>query len=183
MQSQCHVGLVSDRRKMAGDFPCKSRLYGILFRGKKLGNYSKKYPAPEGYMWVSAARKKDICWDIMRSWYIAQDTERYNKLKEAFQSGNLPDGYYGEIRANGIFCYGECAYANGETLDEYLARVGTPKSWKFPIGVSDIVDADEWLSKNDISIGKESGIWHDQIDTYIDDLDGEDVLVSVDYHI
>lgn len=72
---------------------------------------------------------------------------------------------------------------NGETLDEYLARVGTPKSWKFPIGVSDIVDADEWLSKNDISIGKESGIWHDQIDTYIDDLDGEDVLVSVDYHI
>lgn len=153
------------------------------FGERSWGNYSKKYPAPEGYMWVSAARKKDICWDIMRSWYIAQDTERYNKLKEAFQSGNLPDGYYGEIRANGIFCYGECAYANGETLDEYLARVGTPKSWKFPIGVSDIVDADEWLSKNDISIGKESGIWHDQIDTYIDDLDGEDVLVSVDYHI
>ena len=73
--------------------------------------------------------------------------------------------------------------ANGETLDEYLARVGTPKSWKFPIGVSDIVDADEWLSKNDISIGKESSNWHEQIDTYIDDLDGEDVLVSVDYHM
>ena len=78
---------------------------------------------------------------------------------------------------------GECAYANGETLDEYHARIGIPKSWKYPIGVSDIVDADEWLSKNDISIGKESGIWHDQIDTYIDDLDGEDVLVSVDYHM
>lgn len=93
------------------------------------------------------SKKKDICWDIMRSWYIAQDTERYNKLKEAFQSGNLPDGYYGEIRANGIFCYGECAYANGETLDEYHARIGIPKSWKYPIGVSDIVDADEWLSK------------------------------------
>lgn len=153
------------------------------FGERSWGNYSKKYPAPEGYMWVSAARKKDICWDIMRSWYIAQDTERYNKLKEAFQSGNLPNGYYGEIRANGIFCYGECTYANGETLDEYLARVGIPKSWKYPIGVSDIVDADDWLSKNDISIGKESGSWHEQIDTYIDDLDGEDVLVSVDYHI
>ena len=47
----------------------------------------------------------------------------------------------------------------------------------------DIVDADEWLSKNDISIGKESSNWHEQIDTYIDDLDGEDVLVSVDYHM
>ena len=57
------------------------------------------------------------------------------------------------------------------------------ESWKYPIGVSDIVDADEWLSKNDISIGKESSNWHEQIDTYIDDLDGEDVLVSVDYHM
>lgn len=73
--------------------------------------------------------------------------------------------------------------AADETLDEYLARVGIPKSWKYPIGVSDIVDADEWLSKNDINIGKESNSWHEQIDTYIDDLDGEDVLVSVDYHI
>lgn len=132
---------------------------------------------------LSYAQIRKLDSDFGRTQRQRNVTERYNKLKEAFQSGNLPDGYYGEIRANGIFCYGECAYANGETLDEYLARVGTPKSWKFPIGVSDIVDADEWLSKNDISIGKESGIWHDQIDTYIDDLDGEDVLVSVDYHI
>ena len=29
----------------------------------------------------------------------------------------------------------------------------------------------------------ESSNWHEQIDTYIDDLDGEDVLVSVDYHM
>lgn len=183
----CNPNAMWDWYQIGGRWPVtflvKADCTEYSFGERSWGNYSKKYPAPEGYMWVSAARKKDICWDIMRSWYIAQDTERYNKLKEAFQSGNLPDGYYGEIRANGIFCYGECAYANGETLDEYLARVGTPKSWKFPIGVSDIVDADEWLSKNDISIGKESGIWHDQIDTYIDDLDGEDVLVSVDYHI
>ena len=119
----------------------------------------------------------------MQSWYAVHDTERYNKLKKAFQCGKLPDGYYGKIQENGIFYCGECTYAANETLDEYLARVGIPKSWKYPIGVSDIVDADEWLSKNDISIGKESSNWHEQIDTYIDDLDGEDVLVSVDYHI
>ena len=153
------------------------------FGERSWGNYSIKYPAPEGYMWVSAARKKDICWDVMKNWYTARDTERYNKLKEAFQTGKLPDGYYGKIQENGIFYCGECAYAADETLDEYLARVGMPKSWKYPIGVTDIVDADEWLSKNDISIGKESSSWHEQIDTYIDDLDGEDVLVSVDYHM
>lgn len=73
------------------------------FGERSWGNYSKKYPAPEGYMWVSAARKKDICWDIMRSWYIAQDTERYTKLKEAFQCGKLPDEFHGELRENGFF--------------------------------------------------------------------------------
>ena len=183
----CNPNAMWDWYQIGGRWPVtflvKADCTEYSFGERSWGNYSKKYPAPEGYMWVSAARKKDICWDVMQNWYIVQDTERYNKLKKAFQCGKLPDGFYGEFREDGIFCYGECAFANGETLDEYLARIGIPKSWKYPIGVSDIVDADEWLSKNDISIGKESGIWHDQIDTYIDDLDGEDVLVSVDYHI
>ena len=183
----CNPNAMWDWYQIGGRWPVtflvKSDCTEYSFGERSWGNYSKKYPAPEGYMWVSAARKKDICWDIMRSWYIAQDTERYTKLKEAFQCGKLPDEFHGEFRENGFFCCGKCAYAVGETLDEYLARVGTPKSWKFPIGVTDIVDADEWLSKNDISIGKESSNWHEQIDTYIDDLDGEDVLVSVDYHM
>ena len=183
----CNPNAMWDRYQIGGRWPVtflvKADCTEYSFGERSWGNYSKKYPAPEGYMWVSAARKKDICWDIMRSWYIAQDTERYTKLKEAFQCGKLPDEFHGEFRENGFFCCGKCAYAAGETLDEYLARIGIPKSWKYPIGVSDIVDADEWLSKNDISIGKESSNWHEQIDTYIDDLDGEDVLVSVDYHM
>lgn len=183
----CNPNAMWDWYQIGGRWPVtflvKADCTEYSFGERSWGNYSKKYPAPEGYMWVSAARKKDICWDIMRSWYIAQDTERYTKLKEAFQCGKLPDEFHGEFRENGFFCCGKCAYAAGETLDEYLARIGIPKSWKYPIGVSDIVDADEWLSKNDISIGKESSNWHEQIDTYIDDLDGEDVLVSVDYHM
>ena len=183
----CNPNAMWDWYQIGGRWPVtflvKADCTEYSFGERSWGNYSKKYPAPEGYMWVSAARKKDICWDVMKNWYTARDTERYNKLKEAFQTGKLPDGYYGKIQENGIFYCGECAYAADETLDEYLARVGMPKSWKYPIGVSDIVDADDWLSKNDISIGKESSNWHEQIDTYIDDLDGEDVLVSVDYHM
>lgn len=49
------------------------------------------------------SKKKDICWDVMRSWYIAQDTERYTKLKEAFQCGKLPDEFHGEFLENGFF--------------------------------------------------------------------------------
>ena len=183
----CNPNAMWDWYQIGGRWPVtflvKADCTEYSFGERSWGNYSKKYPAPEGYMWVSAARKKDICWDVMQNWYTVQDTERYNKFKEAFQTGKLPDGYYGKIQENGIFYCGECTYAADETLDEYLARVGIPKSWKYPIGVSDIVDADEWLSKNDINIGKESNSWHEQIDTYIDDLDGEDVLVSVDYHI
>lgn len=183
----CNPNAMWDWYQIGGRWPVsflvKTDCTEYSFGERSWGNYSKKYPAPEGYMWVSAARKKDICWDVMQNWYTVQDTERYNKFKEAFQTGKLPDGYYGKIQENGIFYCGECTYAADETLDEYLARVGIPKSWKYPIGVSDIVDADEWLSKNDINIGKESNSWHEQIDTYIDDLDGEDVLVSVDYHI
>ncbi len=183
----CNPNAMWDWYQIGGRWPVtflvKTDCTEYSFGERSWGNYSKKYPAPEGYMWVSAARKKDICWDVMQNWYAVQDTERYNKFKEAFQTGKLPDGYYGKIQENGIFYCGECTYAADETLDEYLARIGIPKSWKYPIGVSDIVDADEWLSKNDISIGKESSNWHEQIDTYIDDLDGEDVLVSIDYHI
>lgn len=49
------------------------------------------------------SEEKDICWDVMQNWYTVQDTERYNKFKEAFQTGKLPDGYYGKIQENGIF--------------------------------------------------------------------------------
>ena len=33
--------------------------------------------APEGYMWVCAARKKDIEWDVMREWKKQFQTDRY----------------------------------------------------------------------------------------------------------
>lgn len=182
----CNPNAMWDWYQIGGRWPVtflvKADCTEYSFGERSWGNYSKKYPAPEGYMCVSAARKKDICWDVMRSWYIAQDTERYNKLKEAFRSGKLPDGYYAEIRKNGIFGYGKCLYVAGETLKKYLARVGMPKSWKYTIDVTDIVDTDKWISEFDISAGKESRRWHKQIDSYIDDLDGEVVLVSVDYH-
>ena len=182
----CNPNAMWDWYQIGGRWPVtflvKADCTEYSFGERSWGNYSKKYPAPEGYMCVSAARKKDICWDVMRSWYIAQDTERYNKLKEAFRSGKLPDGYYAEIRKNGIFGYGKCLYVAGETLKKYLPRVGMPKSWKYTIDVTDIVDTDKWISEFDISAGKESRRWHKQIDSYIDDLDGEVVLVSVDYH-
>lgn len=183
----CNPNAMWDWYQIGGRWPVtflvKADCTEYSFGERSWGNYSIKYPAPEGYMWVSAARKKDICWDVMRNWYIAQATEQYNKLKEAFQDGRLPDRHYGEIRENGIFCYGNCAYAANETLEEYLAREGTPETWRYPISISDIVDEDDWFSKSDITIGKEDGNWHEHIDAYIDDLDSDAVLVSVDYHM
>lgn len=40
-----------------------------------------------------------------------------------------------------------------------------------------------WRSRDDISIGKESSDWSEEIDEYIDALSEDTVLACVDYHI
>lgn len=126
----CNPNAMWDWYQIGGRWPVtflvKADCTEYSFGERSWGNYSKKYPAPEGYMWVSAARKKDICWDVMRSWYIAQDTERYTKLKEAFQCGKLPDEFHGEFRENGFFCCGKCAY---EQIEPHK-KAQSNKWWK-----------------------------------------------------
>lgn len=152
------------------------------------GNVDYKPDAPEGYIWVTAARKKDICWDVMRGWITKKMTARFYRLEKMFAEGQLEDGYVGHIAEDGIICWGDYEYRKGESLEENLERCAIPKAWKYPFGVHDIVDADDWLAKDDCYLDAESGKyvpvdWRMQIDEYIDDLDEDSVLVGVDYHI
>lgn len=80
---------------------------------------------PEGYQYADAARKKDICWDVMRK--IAVDTveKRYQKCVKAFETKDITDfGPLCRILDEGISVWGEMLYLKGETLDEYKARKG-----------------------------------------------------------
>lgn len=151
-------------------------------------NEEDEFEAPEGYIWVSAARKKNICWDAMREWITQKATERYQRLEAMFASGKTEEGFYGQIAEDGILRWGDYAYRKDETLEAYLERCAIPKAWKYPFSVHDIVDADCWLSKDDHYQDAETGEylpvdWRNQMDEYVDDLDEETVLVGVDYHI
>lgn len=151
-------------------------------------NEDARQESPEGYIWVAAARKKDICWDVMREWNTKKETERFYRLEKMFASDKLKDGFFGYIVENGIANRSGYIYHKGETLEEYLKRCAIPKEWKYPFGVHDIVDAGNWFSKDDCYQDPETGKylpaeWHSQMDEYIKALGDEIVFVAVDYHI
>ena len=58
----CNPNAMWDWYQIGGRWPVtflvKADCTEYSFGERSWGNYSKKYPAPEGYMWVSAARKK-----------------------------------------------------------------------------------------------------------------------------
>lgn len=144
--------------------------------------------APEGYIWVCAARKKDIAWEEMRNWRNRKAKEQFDKFERMFLTGKTDSDFHGEIVPDGILHWGRYIYHNGDTLEAYLEEYGIPSDWRYPVYVHDIVDADQWLSKEDSVLDSESGKyvpvdWRSYIDDYIDDMDDDTVLVAVDYHI
>ena len=151
-------------------------------------NSDRKSEAPEGYRWVCAARKKDIAWDAMRDWRNQKAAERFHKLEQMFLAGKTDPDFHGEIVPDGVMHWGELVYRKGSTLEEYLEGYGIPGSWKYPVGSHDIVDEGQWLSVEDSVQDPGTGSyapvdWRSCIDGYIDDMDEDMVLVSVDYHI
>lgn len=151
-------------------------------------NADQKSEAPAGYQWVCAARKKDIAWELLRNWRNQKAAEQFYKLERMFLARKKAPDFCGEIVADGIMRWGKLIYRKGSSLEEYLEEYGIPGNWKYPVSAHDIVDADQWLSKEDCVMDSESGSyvpvdWRDCIDKYIDDLDEDTVLVSVDYHI
>lgn len=151
-------------------------------------NADRTVEAPEGYKWVCAARKKDIAWDAMRDFRDREAAERFHRLERMFLAGKVDHDFPGEIVPDGITRWGQLAYQKDSTLEEYLEEYGIPKSWKYPVGSHDIVDAGRWLSMEDSVLDPESGNyvpidWRSCIDGYIDGMDENTVLAGVDYHI
>lgn len=152
-------------------------------------NQDDRLDAPEGYLWVAAARKKDIEWQAMRDWNKKELTERFYQLEKMFREGKLEEDVYGRLTEEGILGWDGYLYHAGESLNAYLERTQIPERWKYPCAVHDIVDAEQWIStNNDVAVENETeqtdpADWHSSLDQYIDDLGDDAVLVGVDYHI
>lgn len=164
---------------------CKE--YGIADRSWTCADEETK--APDGYHWTCAARKKDIVWQVMYDWEREQAKQRYARLVQAFETGNLPEGMYGTVTEDGIRIFGSFAYHKGETEEEYLERHINLKRKKYPISLYAFLTEGIWTTvERFIPDGRNSRFednedWEDELEQFIDGLDDEIVLVSVDCHM
>ena len=151
-------------------------------------NMRIKYKAPDGYMWVCAARKQNIEWEIMSSWKKQKATEEFYRLKDMFTSGILKYEFKGKIMPDGIISYGRYVYRKEHTLEAWLDEYAMTKNLKYPGCTNDIIDKSQWLSKDDNIFDPNTGKlipldWHNILNEYIDNTHDDTVLVGVDYHI
>lgn len=151
------------------------------------GNDTEKYPCPEGYMWVSAARKKDIQWAVMLQWNIERATESFHRYEKMFESQKLDDMPGCNLTERGITHWGELIYRKGETLEEFLKQCHCQNGQKYPVYFSDLISDEDWQSSYGVekssSDANGHSTWENMTEDFIDDLEDEDILVSVDYHM
>lgn len=163
---------------------CKE--YGIAERSWTCENEEKM--APDGYCWTCAARKKDIAWQVMYDWELEQAKQCYARLVQAFETRTLPKKTYGTITEEGIQIFGEYVYYKGETEEEYLEDCGFKRK-KYPIYIYAFLKDGVWTTvERLIPDGENSRFedmrdWKDELEQFIDGLDDETVLVSVDCHM
>lgn len=149
----------------------------------------QKRSVPDGYMWVCAARKKDIAWEIMREWAKNELTELYGKLKTMFEQGYMEPDYFGDITEDGIMRFDKCIFQKHESLDSFLGRYGYSDEYRYLIPISDIADEEQWISSEDYWADPVSGEvqelvqWQNRMEEYIDSLSEDTVLIGVDCHL
>lgn len=134
-------------------------------------------PCPEGYMWVCAARKQEIQWEIMRKWRTECRTKEFYMLKEILISQTVPKDSYLRITDKGIEEWGELIFWEGETLEEYLLLHNADPESIYPSSFSYLADGEYSEGERD------SDEWRQELAGFIESVSPCDVLVGIDYHI
>ena len=137
--------------------------------------------------WVSAARKKDIQWEAMLRWNIDQAAQLFHRYEKMYTAQELDDMPGCTLTERGIMHWGELIYRKGETLEEFLKQCHCQDGQKYPVYFSDLVSDEDWQSSYNAETSAPgtdaNSAWEKAIEEFIDDLDDEDILVSVDYHM
>lgn len=161
---------------------CEEYSFGESYRINESGG------APEGYLWVSAARKKDIEWDTMMSLAKKNARDNYEILKKAYQEQKMPEGYYGRFTEEGIIGFCDMYYVKGESLEQYMHRRCLDGKHIYPPMFYGMLRPDGYYSKDDMfhhQKTKKSDVDNAmcrKMDSFINDLDDDTVLVGVDIH-
>ena len=146
--------------------------------------------APDGYCWVTGARKKDIAWDVMKALFIQREREIYLQCEKWYREGTLPNGSRGLfITDKGVESWGSLLYAKDETLEECLRRKGLSEEYQYPLGTYALLSDDGWTDRYKMGCEGENmnseneRQWDQAVQRYIASLPDDAMLVSVDCHI
>jgi hypothetical protein len=160
-----------------------------------LDDNEEKNKAPEGYRWVTAARKKDIQWQIMREWEIERSKKSFFEYEKAYKTGIIPSGHFWEICGNMLVGYGGILYIEGENVESYLKRRHLCDSFKYPAVIYGFLDdngyhEEAYVQRNPgtrkcINRQKKKNRieWRRKLDKFIDSIPDDEVIVGVDCHI
>ena len=153
------------------------------------GNEDAVCEAPEGYIWVCGARKRDIAWELMKEWELQHAKKRFELLAETFRSGKAPEGSFWKITEDGIISFVTQIYFKNESEEAYLRRNGlAPDQRMVPDAYSFLQDGD-WHSKGDMgwwgisSNDKKPDAWRQMLADYIDSIPDDHFIVGIDCHI
>lgn len=156
--------------------------------GRKSWGYDGYEPkTPEGYIWTSAARKKDIEWQAMRDWQNKQREESFARLERYFLTGECDKEIHGVRTEDGISFGGEYLYHKDETFEDYAAR-NHFRACAYPIDANSLCDdkgwksVDEWEWKRNVA-GDVAEAWEKEVEDFLDSMPDEDVLAIMDCHI
>ena len=145
--------------------------------------------APEGYIWVSAARKKDVEWELMMKLEKEESLKYYDIYKQAFIEQKLPEDHHGRIKEDGIYGFDYVYYRKDETLEEFMHRRCLNGRHIYPPMFFGMLKPDGYYSMDDMRHHKKTkksdidNAMCRKMDDFIGGLDDETVLVAVDIHM
>lgn len=148
----------------------------------------EEVPAPEGYKWAYAARKKDIEWQVIKEWHLQKQKEHFKNLETLFMTGERAKDLSGSVTEDGILFCGKLIYKKGEDEESYLSRLGYDPSIRYPVFFYGYLNEDGLQTKESlISTDKDNHDfekeWNQIVDHYLDSLAEDTVLVGIDYHL
>lgn len=146
---------------------------------------------PSGYRWVAGARKSDIQWDKMREWHLQFHQTTFQSLEKWFWEDVKLENHSTMLvkTEDGIHEWDNLIYKKGDTLDDYIRRMGINPEIRFPCTPFAFVDADGWHESGEMgwfgcsSNKKDTVLWHEEVDAFINRVPDNYFLVSVDCHI
>ena len=149
---------------------------------------------PEGYRWVAAARKKDIAWDLMKNLAFDENKKAYERLKDIWESKEIPEGIDARFTDGGIMAFLSMEYVAGESFETFCARRGYPIGSKYQYITAGYLSCGEYFEYDtdwsELKTVEDADVraasktqWAQQLDAFIDNLDEETVLVGVDCHV